>query len=260
MLQGLINLRGEEVPFAEVDISRGRELFGMPPLVLELIIKLELENWHRKNPDQITVSDLLICLREAWLRRKWRYFANPRDLWFLFRGSVTHAILEKCESPGWIKERRVWKEVPGTGIEISGQVDAYEPETRTLVDHKTARDWKVRKLANGEKEDPHYRWQLSIYRWLLAGGRDEQGSLVNLPVERAEVYHISFAEVATSIVDLYTLEETEEFLRPRVIELGNALRDGTPPPIRPEVRALWNGAKCKKYCPVRSVCARLAGV
>lgn len=80
-------------------------------------------------------------------------------IWALF-GQGVHAVLEKADIAGTLKEHRM--ECATEGGTVSGICDLYNERTGTVTDYKTTTVWKVIK---GDWTD--YRKQLLHYAWML---------------------------------------------------------------------------------------------
>ena len=80
------------------------------------------------------------------------------SVWAVF-GTAVHSIMEK-QNTNTIKEE--FYSVDVLNSKVTGRVDSYDPETKTLHDFKTASVWKV------QFEDfEDWRKQGLIYAWLM---------------------------------------------------------------------------------------------
>lgn len=93
-------------------------------------------------------------------RRHWDNLSvdASESIWQVF-GTAVHSILEAQES-GEVKEARYCVDVSKSVV--TGQVDNYDPETKTLSDYKTASVWKVQL-----KDFDDWRRQGLVYAWLM---------------------------------------------------------------------------------------------
>lgn len=108
-----------------------------------------------------SATTLLKGVQEIILtKRNWQGLSvdASESVWQVF-GSAVHSILEK-QNTSEIKEARYSVNVSKSVV--TGQVDCYEPETKTLFDYKTASVWKVQL-----KDFEDWKKQGLIYAWLM---------------------------------------------------------------------------------------------
>jgi DNA-binding Lrp family transcriptional regulator len=79
-------------------------------------------------------------------------------VWALF-GTAVHKLLEECNPNAFTEEKFEVERGPKT---VTGQVDLYDMEEKTITDYKTASVWKI-KFQNFDD----WRRQGLIYSWLL---------------------------------------------------------------------------------------------
>lgn len=79
---------------------------------------------------------------------------------FLLIGTNAHHILERVKTPYCVKEQRYYASVKGW--KVSGQIDLYEMNTKTLSDYKVTSVWSVINIAK-----PEHIAQMNINRWLM---------------------------------------------------------------------------------------------
>jgi CRISPR/Cas system-associated exonuclease Cas4 (RecB family) len=106
--------------------------------------------------DGIHVTDLVHCIRRAFYERTQPVPERVADVMYRILGTATHALLE------YEQDEYLMTEIPLEYKGIVGRVDAYYPESGTLVDYKTTRWLKKAYLPYGDHE-----LQVNIYRWLL---------------------------------------------------------------------------------------------
>lgn len=82
------------------------------------------------------------------------------QIWALF-GQGFHAVLEKASEGNLVSELFLTAPVLAEAT-LSGRIDLYDPDKKTLSDYKTTSVWKV---INNDFED--YRKQLMMYAWLM---------------------------------------------------------------------------------------------
>lgn len=115
---------------------------------------------HNKD-GHYSATTLLKGVQEILLtRRNWDNLSvdASESIWQVF-GTAVHSILEAQES-GEVKEARYCVDVSKSVV--TGQVDNYDPETKTLSDYKTASVWKVQL-----KDFEDWKKQGLIYSWLM---------------------------------------------------------------------------------------------
>jgi CRISPR/Cas system-associated exonuclease Cas4 (RecB family) len=106
----------------------------------------------------VHVTDLVHCLRRAYYEEIQPVPERVSDVLYRIIGTATHSLLEAGEDDNLITE------LPLEYKGVVGTVDAYYPDTKTIVDYKTTRWLKKAYLPYGDHE-----MQVNIYRWLLKG-------------------------------------------------------------------------------------------
>ena len=187
----------------------------------------------------ISATGLVGCLRQTYLSITTEYYQHPIRLMPALRGQLFHALFERAERPGLVRERRFAREIDG--VVVTGQPDEIDPSRRLLVDYKT----KPR-LPDAVSE-AHVA-QLNVYRWIVADGYDlATGEPVNLAIDQLGIVFVTMHELTKRAVPLWDLAETEAWVRPRARALRAAL-DGGDWPARvvpdPAQRSL-----CYDWCP-----------
>lgn len=253
-LVGYENDAGDKVTFEE---CWKRESFGGLPV--EILYRIYLTNQSEVRPNGLTVTNLLGCSRKAYLQRREPYYDKPRFLYALFRGTILHSVLEDTnrlyEKGHIVSEKRYHRMVPGTNVDLSGKIDKYNRQTKTLEDYKTTMDDKVSELIRRMPED--YIKQANIYRWIMEAN--------GLPVEQIKIHFFGWKFAYTSgevsLVDpawtrprwerlaacpVLTLPQIEDFVVHRVKDI---LRSEMPPVVGPDQRWMCRG------CPfAKTVC------
>jgi len=120
------------------------------------------------------VTDLVHCLRRSWYEVLEPRPEHVSEVLYRVLGTAMHSIVEGMEDEHMIAE------MPLEYHGIVGTVDAYYPEKKRLVDHKTSRWIKKANLPYGEHE-----MQVNIYRWMLEGN--------GYPVDRMYVHYIDMS-------------------------------------------------------------------
>lgn len=252
-LIGFVNDEGERLSFEE---TWKRESFGGLPV--EVLYRIYLTQSAESRPDGLTVTSLLGCARKAYLQRTEPYYGNPRFLYALFRGTLIHEMLEGTNSL-WdpkriISEVRFHREIPGTGIVLSGKIDKYLVQEQRLDDYKTIKDKKVPELEKAIPED--YVRQANIYRWILDGN--------GYPVKSIKIIFVSFDFVYTTgevcliepkwtkprwarlpTVPMLRMSAIEDLLVHRAKDI---VRNTLPPPVEASNRWQCIGCPFKSHC------------
>ena len=125
------------------------------------IYKRILANVQKPNPNILRATELINPPLIKHLTLKHWDNLNPlasEFLWSLL-GSAIHAELAK-EADGVLIEQRITKNV--FGITLSGQIDRYEIEDKTIADYKVTSVWSILLGLKSEWEK-----QLNIYKFLL---------------------------------------------------------------------------------------------
>jgi len=142
----------------------------------EGIYQRVLANVQKPDPDILRVTELINPPLIKKLALRYWDDLNPlasEFLWSLL-GSAIHAELAK-EADGVLIEQRVTKDV--FGITLSGQVDRYEIEDKTIADYKVTSVWSI---LLGLK--PEWEKQLNLYKFLL----ESEG----YPVEQLKIHAV----------------------------------------------------------------------
>lgn len=142
-------------------------------------------------------------------------------------GTAIHDSIEKIETPNVHKEERVFKklEINGVTYTVAGKYDILTEQNGKWVlrDIKTTSVWAW--IFGGKDED--YRKQLSIYRWLLSDKHDvEDAAYIDFfftdwqsMKAKTEENYPSQRIAPGYKIDLLTLEETEAYVRERLLEI-----------------------------------------
>lgn len=167
-------------------------------------------------------------------------------------------------------------------INVRGTADGYNPFIRTLADMKSQADAKADMVIRGTKqgefsknlEDSHV-WQFNIYRWLIAQTKvppelNDRFEALGLPRLKAKTFPaptrlwmqgISMMEIPrsgvtyaytkrgqTTLYDIddvpvLTMQQIEDFVRPRALFWYKHLKLGLPAPVVGEKKA-WLCRSC----------------
>ena len=234
----------------------------VPPAIVELIRKNLKGSYHHGT--NVSASVLTGCLRKTYLERTNDYANSLEAEYWMIRGSLIHQVFEGY-SPDWECEQTYFKTLPN-GQKVYGTVDAYHPETQTLVDYKSCAD-EAFMFFKG-KPKPDHVFQTNVYRWLLHGGTDERGSTVIKPVDNIVIWYIAMKRCVRTggkysvregfgakkqLVE-YQMEpvpiiDVEPWIIERSKIMEKAFGKGKMPPMLVK-EELW---RCK-ICPVKALC------
>ena len=223
-------------------------------------IKKFTEMEERSN---ISVTSVLGCLRNTYLMRTEEYWADPTNLYWLYRGQLAHKVLEDNPEKDSICEVSFSRELGG--IEVTGRPDLIIP-AKALV-----RDYKTTKSVPGYRQEKPYSnhiQQLNTYRWIIAGqtiiaddgekhllpytgmiNGKEQAIPVIPEIKRMQVIYMDMANVKTCDSPVYDYKRVEEFLSARLPVLKNAMDNKVLPPKEDS----W---LCNGYCSVKNYCQK----
>ena len=175
------------------------------------------------NPGEESISATnIIKPALIWkLERQFEVEEDVSDLIASFDGTCLHAGVEKAleENSRYVVEKRFYKDidVDGKTVKISGQVDLYDTETKTLWDAKRTTSYKVTKGTHDE-----YEQQLNIGRWLMNNVPEKIaiGSFIKDFNFRESMYNKNYPKAMFHPIPLrvWETEEVEEFIRKKVRE------------------------------------------
>ncbi len=251
-----------------------------PRFLLDSIINVVRRDYHKGTI--ITPTTILGCLRETWLERSCDYYATADQLYYSWRGSLIHNILERPNLPHWISEKRYKKQIPGTDIIIEGTIDGYDELDCILWDIKTIGDKGMSYIIKDGAKEEHIQ-QLNIYRWMcpfkieamriiylsmmqfvLSGNLNViTQRYKNIPNQKKSgfKYYKQLDKVKgwsnyelyyeTPDVPRWTDKEVLDFITPKATLLYDCFKNETWPPMCDKETQSW---KCKRYCKVKSYC------
>jgi PD-(D/E)XK nuclease superfamily len=218
------------------------------------------------------------CLRSAVLSAKLPYAEDPRDMYARWFGTGAHAMVEPHMPPGCYGEVRFWM---WWGDElVSGKPDLVDREHGLIYDYKTAKE-----LPRYGQPWPDHAIQLQLYRYLIdhaVGVGDDPNpdtwadpsdfqppdwevlyvtylakeGTVTLPVTRSEEWVKKDGTPAARkrrVPDIWTDEQVEAYVAPRMEQLVAGFELGQVPPV-PIGWENLTGWKCVKFCPVKDEC------
>lgn len=230
----------------------GSTAFPQPYPVLRGIVDA-----NQDRGDYISVTSILHCARNEFLKRKESYFAVPETLYAAWRGTMFHELLEKHKSEASLTENKTVRTYKG--VEIGGTYDSlriYEDGDFTIVE-----DWKTTEnLPKWGAYSTHVQ-QINLYRWLL--GLDPKKvrlvityfnmtGFVSLPLKDGSGPSRGGKAPTNQI---WSDAQVEEFLDNRLFILRASLDTNIPMPY---VKVAEDEKWLCDYCPVRQRCADLA--
>lgn len=176
----------------------------------------------------LRVSSLLGCKYKSWLGRNEGYpLETPSEHWARLRGTLIHRAIEEmgAAGAGLIEQRLtafVWNDQMAAFI--SGRVDLYDIESRTLFDFKTVNTGNGG-IAAMVLPKPRHVKQLQIYSWLLAKNGYP-------PPTSIRIAYLTLSELRT--VDAPAPDEAaRDRIEQWVLTIASDLLSSTPPPAKP---------------------------
>ena len=258
-----------------------------PRFLLHSVAEISKKDYHTGNI--ITPTTLIGCLRETYLSRITDYYSPIESLYYSWRGTLIHKIMERKDLEGWMSEKVYSKTVeitPARVFTITGQIDGYDSFTQTLWDIKTIGDNGIGYVVkDGAKED--HIPQVNIYKWLLPlevkrirllyitmmtfaqTGQINSltKSLKTYPTKkkygfsymqtptREEISPSGYAPFKmfydTPEVQIWTEEQVLDYIVPRADIMIDAFEKKIMPPMCDEKTQAW---KCDKYCNFKEQC------
>jgi len=211
---------------------------------------------------QPSVTQLIKGTREAYLEIVSEYAIDPQDHLFRVRGTQNHDALAVYVEGDEISETRF-----GLEADVSGQPDFFDEEG-VLWDNKFWGSWKIAKSL-GLNGDAHrgrldVAIQLNAYRILAERetGRKARCMAIEAIARDGNTWVAQKRGLTLNgypiIINTISDHWVERYLKAKRRALLHALKhDSLPSRCRP--RETWQGRKCKAYCDVREVCARIEG-
>lgn len=197
--------------------------YGLPDPIINALHRPT----YTKGGANVSATELLTSPRIVQLRRRHSEELEQdasEMVWSLF-GSALHNVLEHGKDDRHIVEERLHTTLDGWSI--SGAIDLQTVENGTIKvsDYKTTGAWAVM----NEKAD--WTSQLNIYAWLVQTTK-------GIPVSSLEIVAIirdwakreadrkddyPQAPIVTIPITLWSMEESEEFIRKRIDQHADAL-------------------------------------
>ena len=173
------------------------------------------------NPADIGTTTLISPPRIRVLKKRNHLTEDVSDLIYPLCGNNTHAILERITDINCLKEWRFYLDV--FGWLISGQIDLYEYDTRTLSDYKLTSMWS---FIHGAK--PEHIAQMNINKYLI----EKSPYKDFLPIEKLQIvmifrdwskikasYDASYlqSQVGVQDIPIWPVEIVEQYVFMRVL-------------------------------------------
>jgi hypothetical protein len=226
----------------------------------QLLKAMSLNGVERKDAGLSATMLLDKCKRRVILQAEEEYWEDPEDMWPRVRGSAFHTFIENYSEglEPFLQEVRLRKsiEVDGAEIEITGKPDLILLDRKLIIDFKSVRDVKspYLKILDGEAVESHIQ-QINIYRWLAWGGWtiSDDSEQMFVEVDKGGIQYFDMMEQVKCSVPIWSIEETESFIREQVKPLAHYELTGELPPIMMDT--VWNRRhKMCSTCPVRKQC------
>lgn len=274
---------GERITFKDIFEENKLDLRRMG-IVMPMLKELAKQRDPNRKP---SVTECLIGTCEAYLKRTEDYFIDPQEHAFALAGTLHHARLEQNAD-------EESAEISMEGMDITGIVDLYDKESKSLIDYKNAGSYKVaqvlgvdfyleddpsgavylRKGKWGEKGQPKkvkrywnnpekadlgdWEWQINCYRYMLEKeGKEIESMYVQVTVRDGGIQAARDRGVEHKIY----LIEVPYIHNDHIEEKFKGKRDQLNKALElkklPEMcseEETWGGKKCESYCDARDVC------
>ena len=242
----------------------------------------------QRDPDRKpSVTECLTGTCEAYLKRKKEYYIDPQEHAFALAGTLHHARLENNA-----KEESA--ELSLEGMDITGIVDLYDEESKSLIDYKNAGSFKVaqalgldfyleddpsgavylrngkwgrkgqpkkvkRYWANPEKVDlGDWDWQINCYRYMLEKqGKEVNSMYVQITVRDGGIQAARDRGVENKIYLIEVPYIHNDHIEEKFMTKRDLLLEAInldKLPNKCSEEETWYGKKCEFYCDVRDLC------
>ena len=260
-----------------LDINR----MGVYPTALREMAK-------QRDPDRKpSVTELLNGTCQSYLQRTTEYYLDPQDLAFSLAGTLHHNKLESNAD-------ETDAEINVEGLDITGIVDLYDSQTKSLIDYKNTGSYKAAQVlgmeffleddpsgavylrsgkwgkkgspkkvkrfwSNPEKADfGDWSWQINMYRYMLEStGKQVDSMYVQMTVRDGGILAARDRGIDRNIYLVEVPYIHNDHLLEYYRDKRDRLLDALESKVTPEKcneRETWDGMKCKKYCEVRHHC------
>jgi hypothetical protein len=268
------------------DIKKGNVDIERMQVSLPTLLHMSSDRDPNRKP---STTELIQGTCQSYLQRTQDYYIYPDDNAFSLAGTLHHLKLEESSSV----LDRLGSEIALESNGITGIVDLYDKDTRTLIDYKFSGSYKIAKCIGiqvkhgyhptevykksgrwGKAGTPRrvkefyidkdtadmedWGWQVNFYRYLL----EQNGYPVDSMYVQATVRDAGLQIARERGVDkkIYMIEVpyiNDEHLLDMFETKRDALLlslDNEELPDKCTDEETWNGTKCKSYCSVRDIC------
>ena len=283
-------LRGFKYPdgftVSITDIKKGNVDIERMQVSLPTLLHMSSDRDPNRKP---STTELIQGTCQSYLQRTQDYYIYPDDYAFSLAGTLHHLKLEESSSV----LDRLGSEIALESNGITGIVDLYDKDTRTLIDYKFSGSYKIAKCLGIQVRHGHHPtevyqrsgrwgkagtpkrvkefyidkdtadmedwgWQVNFYRYLL----EQNGYPVDSMYVQATVRDAGLQIARERGIDkkIYMIEVpyiNDEHLLDMFETKRDALLlslDNKELPDKCTDEETWNGTKCKSYCSVRDIC------
>ena len=287
-------LKGFKFPNGEVvsleDVSRGNVDVEKMGVSLPTLLHMSSDRKPDRKP---STTELLQGTCQAYLQRTEDYYIHPEDNAFSLAGTLHHLKLEESSHQNHYLSSRLYSEIPLESIGITGVIDLYDDDTKTLVDYKFSGSYKIAKCLGmkhrytqhptevykrsgrwGKAGTPKrvkefyvdenhvdmedWGWQVNFYRYLL----ENNGHPVDKMYIQATVRDAGLQIARERGIDkkIYMMEvpyiDNEHLLDKFEVKRDALIwaMEHNELPEECTEEEKWGGVKCKSYCSVREIC------
>ena len=285
---GFIYPNGDKVSFK--DVKKGKVDVEKMGMTIPTLLDMSKERDANRKP---STTELLIGTCEAYLKRTEDYYIDPQDRAFALAGTMHHARLEQHADDRHLLEEEL------EGFNITGIVDLYDKETKTLIDYKNTGSYKCAQLLGmtynkipdpsgvkykssgrwGKKGSPKmiknwYRdkglanygdwgWQINWYRYLLEKkGHEVDKIFVQVTLRDGGIVVARDRGLDRNIYLIEIPKYDDEVLEYKFLSARDELVKALETDNLPKKcteEQTWNGRKCESYCEVRHLCPYING-
>ena len=268
------------------DIKKGNVDIERMQVSLPTLLHMSSDRDPNRKP---STTELIQGTCQSYLQRTQDYYIYPDDYAFSLAGTLHHLKLEESSSV----LDRLGSEIALESNGITGIVDLYDKDTRTLIDYKFSGSYKIAKCLGIQVRHGHHPtevyqrsgrwgkagtpkrvkefyidkdtadmedwgWQINFYRYLL----EQNGYPVDSMYVQATVRDAGLQIARERGIDknIYMIEVpyiNDEHLLDMFETKRDALLlslDNKELPDKCTDEETWNGTKCKSYCSVRDIC------
>ena len=269
-----------------IDIKKGDVDIERMQVSLPTLLHMSKDRDPDRKP---STTELIQGTCQSYLQRTQDYYIYPDDNAFSLAGTLHHLKLEESSSV----VDRLGSEITVESNGITGTVDLYDKDTKTLIDYKFSGSYKIAKCLGiqvkhgyhptevykksgrwGKAGTPRrvkefyidkdtadmedWGWQVNFYRYLL----EQNGYPVDSMYVQATVRDAGLQVSRERGLDkkIYMIEvpyiNNEHLLDMFTVKRDALLLslDNEELPDKCTDEETWNGTKCKSYCSVRDIC------